>query len=136
MMARRRLGLGLAVLVALIVGVDAQVRSEIYLLVLDKAGIPVLELKPSDIAIKEDAGPGRIVSVSRFGWPLKLTVLVDNGPGTADALVHLRNGLNKLFEGIPRDIPVSLIATAPNPRWLIQESKDLAELKNAVGRLT
>ena len=136
---QRRTGMAAAVTaiaVALASGIYAQARSEIYLLVLDKQNVPVLDIKASDIAIKEDAGPGRIVSVTRFGWPLKLTVLVDNGPGTADALVHLRNGLNRLFEGIPRDIPVSLIATAPNPRWLIQESKDLAQLKNAVGRLT
>ena len=81
-------------------------------------------------------GPQPVLSVSRYGWPLKLTVLVDNGPGTADSLVHLRNGLNRLIDGIPRDMPVSLIATAPNPRWLIRESKDLVQIRNAIGRLT
>lgn len=57
-------------------------------------------------------------------------MLVDNGPRTADSLVHLRNGLNRLLDGIPRDIPVSLIATAPNPRWLIRESKGLVQIRN------
>ena len=135
----RRLALASAVagiVVALVLGVYAQDQSAVYLLVIDKAGLPVLDIKPGDISIQEAAGPGTVVGVSRFGWPLKLTVLVDNGPGTADALVHLRNGLNRLFEGIPRNIPVSLIATAPNPRWLIRESKDLVQLRNAVGRLT
>ena len=135
----RRLGLASAVgglIVALALGVYAQDQFAVYLLVIDKAGLPVLDIKPGDISIQEAAGPGTVVGVSRFGWPLKLTVLVDNGPGTADALVHLRNGLHRLFEGIPRDIPVSLIATAPNPRWLIRESKDLVQLRNAVGLLT
>jgi hypothetical protein len=126
----------IGIVVALAFGVHAQDPSAVYLLVLDKANVPVLDIKPSNLMIEEDAGPGTVVSVKRFGWPLKLTVLVDNGPGTADALVHLRNGLNKLFDGIPRNIPVSLITTAPQPRWLIRESKDLVQIKNAVGRLT
>ena len=139
MSVQRRLALAPAVIgivATLALGISAQDQSAVYLLVLDKQGIPVLDLNPSDLQIQEDAGPGTIVGVERYGWPLKLTVLVDNGPGTADALVHLRNGLNALFDGIPRNIPVSVIATAPNPRWLIQESKDLTEIKKAVGRLT
>jgi hypothetical protein len=124
------------IVVALAFGVHAQNQSEVYLLVLDKQNVPVLDIKASDINIQEEAGPGTVLSVSRYGWPLKLTVLVDNGPGTADALVHLRNGLNRLFDGIPRDIPVTLITTAPNPRYLIRDSKDLIQLKNAIGRLT
>jgi len=124
------------IVAALTFGLYAQGQSEVYLLVLDKEGIPLLDVQASDIRIKEDAGDGTIVSVHRFGWPLKLTVLVDNGPGTADALVALRNGLTKLFEGIPRNIPVSLIATAPQPRSLIRESTDLVQIKQAIGLLT
>ena len=136
---QRRFAMAAAVtgiVVALAVGIYAQDQSEVYLLVLDKQSVPVLDVKAADIRIQEEAGPGTVVSLDRFGWPLRLTVLVDNGPGTADALVHLRNGLNRLFEGIPRNIPVTLIATAPNPRWLIKESKDLVQIRNAVGRLT
>ena len=135
---QRRLGVAAAAtgIVVALAFIHAQDPSEVYLLVLDKQGVPVLDVKPTDIRIQEDAGPGTVVSVGRYGWPLKLTVLVDNGPGTADALVHLRNGLSRLFEGIPRDIPVTLITTAPNPRYLIRDSKDALQLKNAIGRLT
>jgi hypothetical protein len=129
-------GAAIGISLALALGVGAASQSEIFLLVLDQQGVPVLDLKPSDVEIQEDAGSGTIVSIRRYGWPLKLTVLVDNGPGTADSLVHLRNGLNRLLDGIPRDISVSLIATAPNPRWLIRESKDLVQIRNAIGRLT
>jgi hypothetical protein len=125
-----------SIVVTLAFGVHAQNRSEVYLLVLDKQNVPVLDIKAEDISIKEEAGPGTVLSVDRFGWPLKLTVLVDNGPGTAEALVALRNGLTKLFEGIPRNIPVTLIATAPNPRWLIRESKDPVQINKAIGLLT
>jgi hypothetical protein len=124
------------IVVGLTLAVHAQDTSAMYMFVLDKANLPVLEINPKDITIVEDAGPATIAGVSRYGWPLKLTVLVDNGPGTTESLVHLRNGLIKLFEGIPRQIPVSLIAIAPNPRWLVRDSKDLVQLKDAVGLLT
>ena len=136
---QRRLRLALVVLgvgVGLPLAIQAQDSSAVYMFVLDKANVPVLEINPADITIVEEAGPATVSSVSRYGWPLKLTVLVDNGPGTADSLVHLRNGLIKLFEGIPRNIPVSLIAIAPNPRFLVRDSKDLVQLKDAVGLLT
>lgn len=114
----------------------AQTESAVYVFVADAENRPILDLSAQDFTIKEAGGESVITRVSRTAWPLRLTVLVDNGPGTADSLVHLRSGLTKLFDGIPRDIPVSLIATAPNPRWLIRESKDVVQIANAVGRLT
>lgn len=125
-----------ALVVAALAGVAAQEQFAVYLFVMDKAGVPVLDVKATDIAIKEAAGPSEVVRVSRVGWPLKLTVMVDNGPWTTDALLHLRSGLLKLVEGLPRGVPVSLITTAPNPRWLIRESSDPVQLANAVNRLT
>ena len=116
--------------------VYAQEQSAIYLLAIDQKGMPLLDLKIADVAIKEDLGPSTIVSLRRFGWPLKVTVLVDNGPRTSDALVHYRAGLKKFFAGLPPDIPVSLIATAPNPRWLFRETRDRVQVEKGINLLT
>ena len=135
----RRRGVFVSVLVALLIvcaGLYAQEQSAIYLLALDQKGTPLLDIKASDITIKEDAGPSTIVNVQRFGWPLKVTVMVDNGPRTEDALVHYRTGLKKFFDGLPPAIPVSLIATAPNPRWLFRDTKDKAEIEKGINRIT
>ena len=118
------------------VAVYGQEQSAIYLLAVNEKGTPVLDLKMSDIAIKEDVGSSTIVSVRRFGWPLKVTVLVDNGPRTRDALVHFRTGLKKFFAGLPPSVPVSLIATAPNPRWLFRETTDKVQIEKGVNLLT
>jgi hypothetical protein len=125
-----------ASLVTMCVVVLGQEQSAIYLLAIDKSGTPVLDIQPSDLAIKEDVGSSAIVSVRRFGWPLKVTVLVDNGPRTSDALVHYRTGLKKFFAGLPPDVPVSLIATAPNPRWLVRETKDRVQIEKGVNLIT
>jgi hypothetical protein len=121
---------------AVCAGIYAQEQSAIYVYAVDPKGAPLLDLKTSDITIKEDLGPSTVVSMQRFGWPLKVTVLVDNGPRTEDALVHYRAGLKKFFAGLPPGIPVSLIATAPNPRWLFRETKDKAVIEKGVNLIT
>jgi hypothetical protein len=65
-----------------------------------------------------------------------VTVLVDNGPRTADALVHYRTGLKKFFAGLPPHVPVSLIATAPNPRWLFRETTDKVQIEKGINLVT
>ena len=119
-------------LVMAVVALRGQEQATLFVFAVDRAGVPLLEITPSDLAIQEDAGRASIVSVRRFGWPLKVTVLVDNGPRTGDSLVHYRTGLKKFFAGLPTTVPVSLIATAPNPRWLIREATDPVQIERAV----
>ena len=128
-------GLGL-VLIAAAVVVRAQEQATLYLFAVDRKGVPVLDLKASDITVKEDVGTSTIRTVRRFGWPMKVTVLVDNGPRTADALVHYRTGLRKFFAGLPPGVPVSLIATSPQPRWLVRETTDKVQIEKGIGLIT
>ena len=123
-------------LVTLCAAAYAQEQAAIYLLAIDRQGMPLLDLQLTDIAVKEDVGPSTIVSLRRFGWPLKVTVLVDNGPRTSDALVHFRTGLKKFFAGLPPGVPVSLVATAPNPRWLFRETTDKIQIEKGVNLIT
>lgn len=125
---------GLAVVASVVL--SAQDEFAVYVFVVDEQGVPVLDIKAEDISVREDVGESTVLGVSRVGWPLKVTVLVDTGPASADAQVHVRAGLTKFFEGLPPGVPVSLIATAPNPRWLVRESKDRAEIARAVNRIT
>src|SRR5687768_10366099 len=132
-------GLSVALIVILIVAavaVHAQEQATLYLFAVDQKGVPVLELQASDITIKEDVGASTIRSVRRFGWPMKVTVLLDNGPRTADALVHYRTGLRKFFAGLPPGVPVSLVATAPQPRWLFRETTDKIQIEKGIGLIT
>jgi hypothetical protein len=123
-------------LVATVVALRAQEQAALFVFAVDRGGVPLLEIVPSDLAIQEDAGRASIVSVRRFGWPLKVTVLLDNGPRTTDSLVHYRTGLKRFFAGLPPNVPVSLIATAPNPRWLIREATDPLQIERAVNLIT
>src|SRR5687768_13806493 len=128
---------GVSVLViAAAVAVHAQEQATLYLFAVDQKGVPLLDLAASDITIREDVGASTIRSVRRFGWPMKVTVLLDNGPRTVDALVHYRTGLRKFFAGLPPGVPVSLIATAPQPRWLFRETTDKLQIEKGIGLIT
>ena len=127
---------GIGLIAAASIAIYGQEQFAVYLFAMDAEGTPVLDLRPSEISIKEDLGASTIVSVRRFGWPLKVTVLVDNGLRAGDSLVHYRTGLKKFFAGLPPEIPVALIATAPNPRWLLRETKDKVQIEKAINLLT
>jgi hypothetical protein len=127
---------GIALVAAAAVTTSAQEQSVIFLYAMDRDGVPILELEPSDLAIREDVGASSVVSIERFGWPLEVTVLLDNGPATREWLVHYRNGLKKFFAGLPPGVPVSLIATAPAPRWLFRDTTDRVQIENGVDRTT
>jgi hypothetical protein len=125
--------------------VHAQQTFEFFLWALDAKGVPILDLQAAradvpdakgDVSVKEESGEAHVVSVQRFGWPLKVTILLDNGQKTRDMGQHVRAGLEKFVEGIPGDVPLSLITTAPAPRFLVRDSKDPVQIKTAIGRIT
>jgi hypothetical protein len=132
----------------------AQQRFDIFILAYDSKGFAVTDLKADELHFREDDKPGTVVRLDRFRWPVKVTVLVDNGRGgaagvgtgtnagdggTSDCsstnIVHYRNGLKKLFETLPGDIEVTLIATAPNPRYLVRPTTDQVQIQKGVSLL-
>jgi len=140
----------------------AQNRFDIFLLAFDKQGLAVTDLELKDFQFREGEKSGAVVRVAPFQWPLKVTVLVDNGRGgvagvgtgltsdnrvdggqespgpdcSVNNLVHYRNGLKKLFETLPRDVEVTLVATAPNPRFLVRPTTDQVQIQKGVNMLT
>jgi hypothetical protein len=143
--------------------VHAQRRFEFYLLPFTDDGMAVVDLKTTDLRYREANQEGNVVRVEPYRWPVKVTVLVDNGAGGAggvggagrdfssdtastltqqgsagivsdyvDNTVHYRQGLKRLFETFPRDIEVTLIATAPNPRYLVRPTTDPIQIAKGV----
>ena len=86
--------------------------------------------------IREDAGPSSIVSVRRLGSPLKVRSPSRQRPRTGDALVHYRTECGKFFAGLPPGIPVSLIATAPYPRWRFGRRRTVRDLRERCDLVT
>ena len=142
---KRRRFLGLVCVLAVVAGVaalQAQIqRQTLYLMAYDKKGFAITDLKASELAfgekLKDVEMPGTVVSLEPYQWPLKVTVLVDNGVGalgSTDAfnnLTQYRAGLKAFFKTLPPDLEVTLISTAPNPRYLVRPTTDEVQiLKN------
>jgi len=158
MLFRRRRGLAVAIAIvvasATTVVLRAQNRFDIFLLAFDSKGLAVTDLELKDLRFRESDKDGTVVKLDPFKWPVKVTVLVDNGRGgasgagtgataggggTADCshsnLVHYRNGLKRMFEALPSDVEVTLISTAPNPRYLVRPTRDPVQIQKGVGLL-
>ena len=98
----------------------------------DAGGQPVTDLKTEDVLMSENGTRQEVVKVEPLSVPLKLTIAVDNGAESGEALAHYRSGLTGLVESLPPDVEVTVIATAPQPRTIVQSTTDRAQILRGV----
>lgn len=96
--------------------------------VFDQSGRPVRNIRPDEISLTENGGAAEIVKVEPFAMPVKLTVAVDNGPLSTDALVHYRTGLSGLASALPGDMEVAFITMSPQPMTVVPAGTDRVRL--------
>jgi len=112
--------------------VSAQSSFQFVVSVVDASGTPVTDLGPEDVFMSENGIRQPIVKVERIALPVKLTIAVDNGFGSAEALVHYRQGLTALVESLPRDVEVTLITTAPQPRTVVKATTNRSQILRGI----
>jgi hypothetical protein len=113
---------GLAFAAALTLGAAAAAQSppKLFLSLTDASGLPITDLRPTDVSLRQGESTCVWVRLTPVKWPTKLTVLVDNGLKTSDSIADLRSSLRAFFAVIPPGIEMSLITTAPQPRWIVR----------------
>ena len=93
-------------------------------------------LEPGDLRLLENDAEAMVVKVEPIDWPTKLQILVDNGTGLGGTnFIHLRNGLTKLIEAIPPGVEITLVGTAPQPRFLVRGTADREAIMKGLGLL-
>ena len=132
--AARSLGIGLFVLAASAT-ITGQQQIRFYLAATTGTGEPVTDLKSAEISVMENDMPGSVVSLVPVTRPVKVTVLVDNGPNTGTLLTQYRNGLKAFFGALPPGIESSLLTLAPQPRWVVRPTGDRDLLVKGVDRV-
>jgi hypothetical protein len=139
----RRTPLAWATALVLGVGVVAASRGmhaqgnnqfELFIAASDATGAPVTDLKPEEIVMSENGTPGKVLSVEKFSLPVKLTITVDNGPQSREALGVYRSGLTGLVEALPQDMEVTLLTTAPQPQMIVRSTADRKEILRGITR--
>ena len=100
--------------------------------VLDANGRPVRDLQRDEIVLTENGVAAEVVKVEPFIMPVELTVAVDNGPLSTDALAHYRTGLTGLVRSLPTDMEVTLITMSPQPMMVVRPTSDRIRLLRGI----
>jgi hypothetical protein len=108
--------------------VSAQTTFQFVVSATDSSGAPVTDLRTEDVVMLENGVKQQVVKVEPLAVPMKLTIAVDNGIDTPDAIDIFRTGLGGLIEALPPDVEVTLIATAPQPRTVVKPTTDREQI--------
>ena len=100
-----------------------------------RTGKPVETMTPADLGVTEDGAAATVLKVEPVVRMVKVQVLIDNGAGVGRNIVELRTGVRGLLEALPPDIETTLVATAPQPRFLVKATKSRDELLKGIDRL-
>lgn len=114
----------------------AQRQLQLTATISDPTGAEVTTVPAQDVRISEDGQAATILKTEVVTRPPKVQVLIDNGTGfPSEAIGTLRTGLRAFLESLPAGIEVSLVTTAPQPRFLQAATADRARLVAALDRL-
>jgi len=116
--------------------VHAQQPIQLFLSAVDNDGNPVTDLKAEEVLIQVDGADCMTTRFEAIDWPTKLTVMVDNSPVFNDALRQLREALRAFVTALPTDIEVSLLSTAPAPRFVYKPGTDRVKLMSSIDLIT
>jgi len=134
---RSKLLMGVAVALCVASGdVRAQQHVQLYASVADVTGKPVATLEPADLKVLEGGVEAKIVKVEPVSWPVKVQLLVDNGIGLGGQNIQsLKDGIKGLIEALPENLEVTIVTTAPQPRFLVRPTMDKAMMIEGLSRL-
>ncbi len=108
----------------------------LHVSVMDGAGNPVTGLTEDEIIVQWD---GENLETTRFepvGWPVRITIFVDNSGGAVNVVPQMRNGVQAMLRLLPAGIDVALLTLARQPRWITRHTSDRAELEQDVPLIT
>jgi hypothetical protein len=105
---------------------------QFYISATNADGMPVKDLRPDDVIMSENGVRQTVARVEPVAVPIKVTITVDNGLESADAIAHYRVGLKGLVEALPPDVEVTLITTSPQPRMVVKPTIDRAQILRGI----
>jgi len=128
-----------ALLLALVIAgaspLRAQQAIQVFLSAVDGDGKPITDLKAEDVTIQTDGSECKTTKFEAIEWPVKLQLLVDNGPVHTDALRQLREALRLFIKELPTDMEVTLVSFAPAPRAIYKAGTDRVKLLSSIDLL-
>ena len=129
-------GLALWLAIAIVAGLIMRETWPAYASVADASGNSVTSLEPTDLRVMEGGVEAKILKVEPVNWPVKVQLLLDNGVGLGSGnLQILKDGVKGLIEALPDNLEVTIVTTAPQPRFLVRPTTDKAMMVDGLSRL-
>jgi hypothetical protein len=113
----------------------AQQPIQIFLSAVDSDAKPITDLKAEEVDVQVDGAECPTTRFEAIDWPTKLTVMVDNSAVFNDSLRQLRASLRAFVKELPPDMEVSLLSTAPAPRFVYRPGTDRVKLLSSIDLL-
>jgi len=109
---------------------------QIFASILDGTGAPATKVEPGDLRLMENGKEAKVTKVEPVNWPVKMQILLDNGVGIGSANIQqLKNGVQGLIAALPENLEVTLVSTAPQPRFLLKPATDRAAVQKGLDLL-
>lgn len=135
MRSKLLVGIALALCVAA-TDARAQQQFQIYASVADASGKALTSLEPADLKVMEDGVDAKVVKAEPVNWPVKVQLLVDNGVGLGGQNIQtMKDGIKGLIDALPDNLEVTIVTTAPQPRFLVRPTTDKAMMIEGLSRL-
>jgi hypothetical protein len=122
----------LMLLVAAGGAVKGQQLAQLYMSALGPDSQPLTDIDPGELTVVVDDVECRVVKVEAVSKPMKLTLMVDNGPILTKELATYRTALKAFLETLPPDLEISLYTINPQPRSVVRPTTDRAKLLHGV----
>jgi hypothetical protein len=109
---------------------------QVFASILDGSGAPAKTVEAGDLKLTENGADAKVTKVEAVNWPVKLQILLDNGAGLGSSNVqHLKNGVKALVDAMPDNLEVTMVSTAPQPRFLAKPTTDRALVQKGLDLL-
>jgi hypothetical protein len=132
--------LGISTLGSIALSAQARQRA-MYVSVLDESGAPVLEVSPSDIAIREDGVQREILRIVPADEPMQIALLVDDSQASEPFVLEYRNALASFVTTVLEASPargrhqIALVGLASRPTIVVDYTSDADQLQRGIGRI-
>jgi len=126
-------------LVAAALAAQAPKQIQLFASIVDGTGAPAKTVEIGDLRLMENDVEAKVTKVEPVNWPVKMQILVDNGVGLGGNganIPHLKNGIKGLLEALPENLEVTLVSTAPQPRFLARPTTDRAAMMKGLDLLS
>ena len=109
---------------------------QVFASILDGSGAPAKTVEAGDLKLMENGLDAKVTKVEPVNWPVKVQILLDNGIGLGSQNIQqLKNGVQALLQALPENLEVTMVSTAPQPRFLARPTTDRAAVQKGLDLL-